>query len=569
MRKKIAASSKGTGTTKLSSKISKAPFKKHLSRSDLGADFSGVYSTRKDIITHATMLMRLGEWRIARQGGALLQLQRDFGNRYVQRLLQTARWADAQTDVAPKIGETIERSRDGARILQMQQRSGNSLFQRKRARRGHEGRPMETAPATSHLRSGRRISRHGGPLAITSLAVTNATATAADPNTYVTTTNAAAGNVVIEATLDPAHGPADLADHNVRWRGGRPGANGLQRIVPIRAARRNRVRLTVDGSSSSVTIYVVNSTPPPAANPPTRLVHTLAGRSNPGRDFGLTVVTIGQQGVRRPGFDIVAHLNGNQWQFRVLEIGHRYRVGVSSQGRRDISGPGDSDIRPNTIAQIIADLTPPAAGAAHGPPRARFWSRRISRAHEEAHVTHFYNTPAFWPAQMAAFEAEVESLNVNFDPGRAATRSANSVLRAQRAHWQTRIADFHNLADAAEIPTSEVFCHGVSNPMYTALLASIANTVAPPAPRNLVTAATSPTTVDLTWAHDHVNETGFVIERQQGRGPYTPIANVGTPPARFTDTGLQPNTRYSYRIAAASPAGSSPVSRRATIRTPP
>jgi len=109
----------------------------------------------------------------------------------------------------------------------------------------------------------------------------------------------------------------------------------------------------------------------------------------------------------------------------------------------------------------------------------------------------------------------------------------------------------------------------VSNPMYTILLANIINTVAPPAPRNLAAVAASPTTVNLTWVQDHVNETGFVIERRQGRGSFTPIATVGVPPALFADTTLQANTSYTYRVAATGPAGSSPVSRTVTVRTPP
>lgn len=474
---------------------------------------------------------------------------------------QVTRLLESRPDVAPSFHTRLHP------ILQLHRVAGNrrvaQLIQTKRLT------PEGKIVATPRQRSGPRISKWGGPLTITSLAVANATATVSDPNSFVTTPTAAAGNVVIDATLNPAHAPGDLADHSVRWSGGRPGANALQRVVPTRAAGRTRVTLTVDGSSSTVNIHVVDATPPPAANPAARLIHTLTGRANPGADFGLTVVTIGQQGIRGPEFDIVAHLNGNQWQFRVVEIRHKYKVGTSAHGRRDVSGPGDSDIRPDSIAQIVADLTPPVAGPPGGPPRTRFWSQTITRAHEEAHVTHFYNDPTFWPAQMAAFEAEVEALTVDFDPANATTRTANAVLRSQRATWRTRSDHFHGAADAAELPTSETFCHGVSNPMYTTLLANIINTVAPPRPRNLAAVATSPTTVDLTWLQDHVTETGFVIERRQGRGPFSPIATVGIPPALFTDTGLLANTSYTYRVAATGPAGSSPVSRTVTVRTPP
>jgi hypothetical protein len=105
--------------------------------------------------------------------------------------------------------------------------------------------------------------------------------------------------------------------------------------------------------------------------------------------------------------------------------------------------------------------------------------------------------------------------------------------------------------------------------MYTALLANIRSTVAPPAPRNVAAVATAPTSVTVTWVQDNVDETGFVIERRQGRGPFTPIANVAVPPAPFVDATVQANTSYTYRVAAVGPAGSSPLSPAVRVTTPP
>jgi len=127
------------------------------------------------------------------------------------------------SDAAPPLGQES--------LPQPQRQFGKAYVQRMLDRRDLRG-ATDTIPATPRLQSGPRISRHGGPLTITSLAVANATATASDPNSFVTTTTAAAGNVVIDATLNPAHGPGDLADHSVRWRGGRAGpmrSNGRPR----------------------------------------------------------------------------------------------------------------------------------------------------------------------------------------------------------------------------------------------------------------------------------------------------------------------------------------------------
>jgi hypothetical protein len=340
-------------------------------------------------------------------------------------------------------------------------------------------------------------------------------------------------------------------------------------VVSVGSAGRKSVTFTVDGSSKTVHIHVINATPLPVNNPPAGLRHTLSGRANPGANFGLTVVTIGQQGVAGPKFDVTAHLDGNQWRFRVTEIRHRYKVGVNSQGHIDITGPGDPDVRPNTIARIITDLTPPPAGTPNGPPRTRYWSQRITRAHEQAHVDHFYADPTFWPNFMGQFENEVETATVNFNPADPTTLTARAVIKSQRTNWQARADFFHGQADAAEIPSSETFAHGQSNPMYTALLASISNAVAPPAPTNLVANPASSNSVDLTWTQDVANETGFVIQRRQGRGRFTPVGNIGPAPTSFTDTGLQPNTRYTYRVAAAGVTRNSAFSRQVTVTTPP
>src|SRR5207249_1728085 len=83
---------------------------------------------------------------------------------------------------------------------------------------------------------------------------------------------------------------------------------------------------------------------PPGANPPAALAHTLSGASNPGANFGLTVVTIGQQGVTGPTFNVSAYVDGGNWVFRVDQISHSYLVGINSQGRTDITGPNDPQI---------------------------------------------------------------------------------------------------------------------------------------------------------------------------------------------------------------------------------
>jgi hypothetical protein len=212
---------------------------------------------------------------------------------------------------------------------------------------------------------------------------------------------------------------------------------------------------------------------PPPVNGDATLTHTLAGASNPGTNFGLTVVTIGQQGVTGPTFNVAAYRDGTDWVFRVDSIAHRYLVGTNAQGRIDISGPMDPDITAATRAAVIADLTPPAAGAGQGPPRTKYWSQSITDAHEQCHVDRFYTDARFWPRFMRMFETAVEAERVPIRCDNPATATAAAVLASRQAAWQTMINDFHGQADAAEIGGSEVACHDVSNPQYTTLIGAI------------------------------------------------------------------------------------------------
>src|SRR5438094_9313830 len=83
------------------------------------------------------------------------------------------------------------------------------------------------------------------------------------------------------------------------------------------------------------------------------------------------------------------------------------------------------------------------------------------------------------------------------------------------------------------------------------------DTQPPTAPTGLTAVATSGSQINLMWmaATDDVGVTGYLVERCQGSGctAFAQIAAVnGT---SFSDTGLSPNTRYSYRVRATDAAG--------------
>ncbi|MFM8392574.1 MAG: S8 family serine peptidase, partial [Acidobacteriota bacterium] len=73
----------------------------------------------------------------------------------------------------------------------------------------------------------------------------------------------------------------------------------------------------------------------------------------------------------------------------------------------------------------------------------------------------------------------------------------------------------------------------------------------PGAPSNLRITSRSPSRLDMSWTDNSSNETGFKIERQTGNDAnWEEIATVGTNTTFFQNSGLQPATSYSYRIAS-------------------
>src|SRR5688500_4060925 len=94
-------------------------------------------------------------------------------------------------------------------------------------------------------------------------------------------------------------------------------------------------------------------------------------------------------------------------------------------------------------------------------------------------------------------------------------------------------------------------------------------TTAPAAPTGLVATAASPTAIVLTW-NNVANESGYKIERRRDgtTDPWTQIATTAANVTRYENTGLTPNTTYTYRVRAYNSVGNSPYSATAWAKTP-
>ena len=95
------------------------------------------------------------------------------------------------------------------------------------------------------------------------------------------------------------------------------------------------------------------------------------------------------------------------------------------------------------------------------------------------------------------------------------------------------------------------------------------------APSALVATATSATRIDLAWADNSSDESGFRIERAPDvagvPGTFVQIASVGVNVTTYANTGLVNGTRYWYRVRAYNTIGNSAYSNIAdatTLRLP-
>ena len=86
-------------------------------------------------------------------------------------------------------------------------------------------------------------------------------------------------------------------------------------------------------------------------------------------------------------------------------------------------------------------------------------------------------------------------------------------------------------------------------------------------PSNLVAQTVSSSKINLAWKDNSDNESGFKIERRTSGGSYRQIATVGKNVTSYSDTGLDDNTTYYYRVRAYNSIGDSPYSEEIAVST--
>ncbi|MGB9177736.1 MAG: hypothetical protein WCB68_00705 [Pyrinomonadaceae bacterium] len=288
------------------------------------------------------------------------------------------------------------------------------------------------------------------------------------------------GNVTITATLDPAGTDPSV----ITWTGGTAGADNLHRIVSTNSAANTDVTATVQSQSASVRIHVLDATAPPAAAVDAPKTFSNGGAATvPADAFGLTVVTIGDQGVTAPVYHVDPYFSSDRWVFRLRDVSHSYKIGTHSLGRINLPtgnpptfplAPGMNLTQSHTEARDDFDTS----GLTNtGPRRRSYWVDFITQNHEQAHVDYFYSAP-FWMHYMGLFESddvEATTVSVVYDCNDTTTTTGAAAVTKKTSDWDTAIANRHDAAFQAHFPTAESHAHGVSNPQYAPIRNAIPN----------------------------------------------------------------------------------------------
>ena len=90
---------------------------------------------------------------------------------------------------------------------------------------------------------------------------------------------------------------------------------------------------------------------------------------------------------------------------------------------------------------------------------------------------------------------------------------------------------------------------------------------APNAPSALAATTITSSGAHLQWVDNASDELGYRVERDNGHGSYTVLANLLKDTSHYDLTGLQPATIYRVRILAYNGVGASNPSNEVTIRT--
>ncbi|MBE0646079.1 MAG: S8 family serine peptidase [Bacteroidetes bacterium] len=112
---------------------------------------------------------------------------------------------------------------------------------------------------------------------------------------------------------------------------------------------------------------------------------------------------------------------------------------------------------------------------------------------------------------------------------------------------------------------------GTTNKLLYSLITGPVSGNPPTAPTSLTATAVSTSAINLSWADNSNDESGFYIERSSDGITFTQIASVGAGVSSYSNTGLGSSTQFYYQVRAWNAFGTSAYTNiaSATTLTPP
>jgi len=251
-------------------------------------------------------------------------------------------------------------------------------------------------------------------------------------------------------------------------------------------------------------------------------------------------------------------------------LGNGYAVANFGGGNATVLGPGFSD-SPFVVSPAYADSSVFAPqivvillGTNDSKPQNWANSAQFS-ADATALVNHYaaldshpqvylaLPTPAYPPEN---FDVDAAVIHNQIVP----------LLRGVAEETGTPLIDIH----AALSGRPDLFPDHVhpSEDGHTIIAQTIYSALSLRAPASLTASVVSATRVDLAWAQNTSNATGFDIERSTENAAFELIDSAAANATSFSDASASPLTQYTYRIRARNDAGQSPFSNTASATTP-
>jgi predicted phage tail protein len=103
----------------------------------------------------------------------------------------------------------------------------------------------------------------------------------------------------------------------------------------------------------------------------------------------------------------------------------------------------------------------------------------------------------------------------------------------------------------------------------TTSMADVVEAALPPnAPTALAAASASKSQINLSWADNSTDETGFKVERSTDGQLYTQLTTLAAGAKTYASTGLSAGKKYYFRVRAYNSNGNSAYTAVATATTP-